>query len=186
MAKIKLSEVTEEATTFGVNDRLYIVQDSTTKFIRKATLESELGLSFAGDNFDVSFHSNAAGNVTLTSQASAEQFLSNSNRNVVKVDLTNKSQCRLMVRVITGSASANDPRIRLRYKTTSYSDTIGDYSEIGETEVSCSMATNNTLIDSGWIDIVEGAKADVYVCVSQIGGDASASPVIASIHAQFK
>lgn len=134
--------------------------------------------------YRVPFHSAADSNVTLTNQAAAAQFLGNSDRNITKADLTNFSQVRLLARVVTGSASANTPRIYARYLTT-YSTTVGDYLAMGATEVECSLTTAG-LIDSGWIDLVPGAQADVFLTVIQIGGDAAADPALGHVALDFK
>lgn len=132
-------------------------------------------------------HADATANITLTNQVSTDQFLGNSNRNIYRVDLTGYSEVRLTARVITGSASANSPRIVLRYRT-AFSTTIGNWTstqDIGSSEVSCSMTTAGVIMSS-WISLVSGAKADVYLSVIQTGGDATADPVLGPIYACFR
>lgn len=138
------------------------------------------GVSFA----IVSFHADGGANLTLTNQANAEQFLGNSNRNITKIDLTNFSQARLVARVVTGSASANTPRIYLQYHT-SFTTTAATYSDIGESAINCSL-TNAGLIDSGWINLVAGAQADIFLTVLQNGGDAAADPALGIVEAHFR
>ncbi len=120
----------------------------------------------------------------MTNQAVAEQFLANSNRSITKADLADFTQCRLITRVITGSASANSPRLRLRYSTT-FTTTIGSFAQIGASDVVTSL-TSTGVIDSGWVDLVVGAQADVFLTVSQIGGDAAADPAVGMVLAYFR
>lgn len=133
----------------------------------------------------ISFHSDAGANATLTNQANAEQFLANSNRNIQKVDLTSYTQARLVARIVTASASANTPRIYAQYFT-SFSTVVGDYLDIGSSALNCSLFTGQTYCDTGWINLVAGAKADVFVTVLQNGGDAAADPALGMVALQFK
>lgn len=133
---------------------------------------------------EVPFHADGSANITMTNQANSEQFLGNSNRNIKKVDLTGYTQVRLLARVVTGSASANTPRIYAQYWT-SFTTTAATFVDIGEAAVNCSLATAG-LIDSGWVDLVVGAKADVFVTVLQNGGDAAADPAVGHVVLQFK
>lgn len=132
----------------------------------------------------VAIHANAGAGLTLTTHPSTQQFLGNSSRNVQAIDLTGYSHARLSIRVTTLSGSANTPKLRLRYRT-AFSATVTDYSDIGTSEVSCSLAATG-LIVSAWIDLAAGAKADVFVLVEQLGGDSAASPVVGSIAAEFR
>lgn len=133
----------------------------------------------------VPFHADATANVTLTNQAAADGFLAGSNRNIIKADLTGYTQCRLLARVVTQSASAASPRIRLRYKAGAFSTTLTDYIQIGDSDVTCSL-TAAGLIDSGWVNLVAGAKADVLLTISQLGGDGVADPALGMVVAQFR
>jgi len=132
----------------------------------------------------LTLHANGAGALTRTDQVSGAAFMNGNDRNIWQVDLTNFTQVRLSIRVTTGSASANNPRVRLRYHT-AFSTTIGDYSDIGTSEVACSLASTG-VITSSWIDLASGAKADIFLIASEIGGDGAADPVYASVAAHFR
>lgn len=123
-------------------------------------------------------------NLVLTNQANAEQFLGNTSRDIHKVDLTNYTQVRLLVRVGSGSASPNSPRVYAEYAP-AFTTTLGDYLAIGASAVNCSIAATG-LIDSGWINLVAGAKADVFITILQNGGNGSADPALGPIAVQFK
>lgn len=139
----------------------------------------------APNQMSLPFHAEGDGGVTLTSQSSTTQFFSNNNRNITRGDLTLYTQARLVARVQTGSASANSPRLILRYRSGAFSTTVGDYSDIGTSEVACSL-TSTGVIDSGWIDLASGAKADVLITMVQTGGNGSASPVLGTVIAYFR
>ena len=127
------------------------------------------------------------GEASLVNQGSGDQFLANNNRNIWRFDLTGFTEFVLTARVVTGSASANNPRIMLRYRTT-FSTTIGDWSSsqnIGTSEGSCSMASAG-VIQSAWVPLVSGAKADVFIACIQNGGDGTADPALANVYAVFR
>lgn len=131
----------------------------------------------------IPIHAAATGSITLTNQASAEGFLAGSDRNITRYDLTGFTEAKLIARVITGSASANDPRIRLMYDLVSsgFSTTIGNYTNAASSgEIECTMASAG-VIDSGWVALAAAAKADVYLAVTQIGGNGAADPVLGPI-----
>ena len=134
--------------------------------------------------FTLALHSDGTGAIALTNQASTLQFLGNTDSNISLQDLSRFDQVRFTVRIVNASASANTPKIILRYST-SYTTVAANYSNIGTSEVSASMASA-TLVDTGWIDLASGAKADVYVAVLQSGGDGAADPRIGLAYAHFR
>jgi hypothetical protein len=149
------------------------------------------GLSMSGTTLKAGgvlrcyFQCNAQANLPLTNQATAEQFLSNSSRNIQLADLAVYTQCRLQCRVVTASASANTPKIIAKYAS-SYSATVGSYSDIGTTEVSVSLASAGH-IDSGWLSLAAGAIADsLYITITQSGGNAVADPALAGVAIEFR
>lgn len=121
---------------------------------------------------------------TLTTHPSTAQFLANLNRLLHRADLTDWTEARLVARVTAGSASANNPRLVLRYRT-SFSTTVGDYVDAGTSEISVSLASTGCPAGS-WGTLAAGAKDDVYISVQQIGGDSSASPAIAGVWVEFR
>lgn len=133
----------------------------------------------------LTFHAHATDGLTLTDQAAAEQFLGNTSRSIQIADLSGFSQVRLSARVRIASASANGPKIYVKYRS-SYSGTEANYSDIGASEVGISLATAG-LPDSGWIDLVPGAQIDpAYVAVMQSGGDGAADPALAGVVVEFR
>jgi hypothetical protein len=164
----------------GVNGGLYYNSNSG-KF---RCYENGLWKNCLGNTYDLEFHSDAGANATLTNQANSEQFLANSNRNIMLADLTNYTQVRLLSRVVTGSASANTPRVYVEYST-SFTTTVGSYATIGSSAVENSLTTAG-YVDSGWINLATGAKAEVYVTILQNGGDAAADPALGPTIVRFR
>lgn len=122
--------------------------------------------------------------VALTNMAAALNFFNSSHRHATKVDLTGFTQVRLLVnKQATAGAAAS--KVILRYRT-AFDATAANWSDIGSSEVSCAINVQNTVIDSGWINLVAGAKADVFICPLMSGGDGALDPAVGSVTAQFK
>ena len=133
----------------------------------------------------VPFNTTPGSNLTLTNQVLAEQFLANSNRNITRVDLTYFNEVRIVSRVVTGSVSVNNPRLRVRYAI-GFTTVVASYADIGTTEVAAALGTSG-VADSGWISLVAAARADnVFVTVTQIGGDGVADPALGFVNVYFR
>jgi hypothetical protein len=105
--------------------------------------------------------------------------------NASKVDLSLFTQGRLIINKL-GTAGAASAVIRLRYAT-SYSQTIGNYSTMGSSEIRGAVNVTNSMIDSGWINLVAGAKADnIFIVLDGVSGDGVLDPVFGNIQAQFR
>lgn len=173
-------------------DRVFVCTNNSgitvgTTAITIVSLLSILGLTQHYVTLRLPFQANAGAGLTLNSgsgHASTQEFLNNSSRSAQQVELSAMQQVRLTIRVTTASASANTPKLRLRYKTT-FSPSVTDYADIGTSEVSCSLSATG-LITSSWIDLAAGAKADVFVIVEQLGGDGSAQPIVGAVSAEYR
>jgi len=133
----------------------------------------------------VPVHADSAANIVLTNQASAEDFLATSSRNQWLIDLTGFTQVRMTALVLVASASANTPKIVLRYYV-AYSGSAADYSsDIAQSEVACSLAATG-LIVSSWTSLKVGVSGDTYIAIIQKGGDGAADPEIGSVTLQFR
>ena len=131
------------------------------------------------------FHSDGGAACSLGAHPSTEQFLKNLNINIQIADLSTYSQVRMFCRIYTNSGSSNSPRLIAKYHT-SYTTTVGTFSDIGSSEVSTSLASY-TLANSGWINLADSAMIDdCYITVTQIGGDSSATPRISSLFMEFR
>jgi hypothetical protein len=87
--------------------------------------------------------------------------------------------------VVTGSVSASSPRVRLLYKAGAYSATVGQYSAVGASEVALSV-TSTGEVDSGWVNLAAGAIADVFVALTELGGDGAADPALGNVQVYFQ
>lgn len=125
----------------------------------------------------------AAGNFTLTNQASALQFFNNQSGYITRADLSGYKRVRLHVQK-GGTAGATNSKIILRYRT-AYSNTTTDYIDIGTSEVSVAINTTNTHLTTSWINLAALAKGDVFVALMMSGGDGSADPIVGHISAEF-
>lgn len=150
------------------------------RYYTEAEVDALLAALPSGGVLTIPIHADATASITLTNQVSTEQFLGNNNRNIFRENLSTFTDARLVARVVTGSASANSPRIRLMYDLVSggFSTTIGNFASAAASgDIACSMTTAG-VIDSGWVALNATAKADTYLAVTQIGGDGVADPVL--------
>ncbi|MGE0757069.1 MAG: hypothetical protein AB7O38_08615 [Pirellulaceae bacterium] len=122
--------------------------------------------------------------VTWTNMPAADTNFGGNSSRITRFDLTPFTQCRLVVNK-AGTAANAGAKLHLRYYTAS-SLTVGDYLQIGTSEVSVAVDTTNTILSSSWIDLASGAKADVYLNVVGSGGDGAISPVFGTIKMQFR
>lgn len=104
----------------------------------------------------------------------------------LKADLALCNYVRLVGYCV--SAGTANSKVRVGYDTTPSSPpVIGDFSaDIGTSEVSISLAATG-LLDTGWVALAAGAKAnDVYIALETSGGDGAADPRVASLTLEFK
>lgn len=127
------------------------------------------------------------GSQTLTNQPNTLEIATTGTPGlaIVRRDLTSYTQVMITGRVMTASASGNNPRVLIRYYT-SASLTAADYIDIGASEVSFSMSAVG-VIQSSWINLVAGAQiADCYVALLTHGGNGTADPVYGMTYAIFR
>jgi hypothetical protein len=123
--------------------------------------------------------------LTWTNMTAAAGFLGVSHRHVDRVDLTGYTQVRLRVNKQATAGAAASKAI-LSYKAAPFSVTVGDYVNIGTSEVSVAVNVANAYLETAWIDLAAGAKADVFVAVTGSGGDGVLDPAFGTITAEFK
>lgn len=134
---------------------------------------------------EVTFIADASANTTLTAMAAAEDYLATSVRHVTRLDLTGYTAVRMVVRRMA-TASAAGAVLNLKYSLTDPNNTFaaGAWSSI---PLQVSINTTNATLDSGWVTIPAGMRVNnVYIAVTQAGGDGSAAPVIGSVRAFFR
>ena len=124
-------------------------------------------------------------NTVDTNQAAALRFFKNLPYVASQlVDLSAYSKVRL--NVMKGSvAGAADSKIILRY-ISAFTTTAANWLDIGTSEVSLAVNVQNQGLTTGWIDLVAGAKGDVYIGVLTSGGDGVLDPRFGNIGAEFK
>jgi Collagen triple helix repeat (20 copies) len=136
-------------------------------------------------SMEVTFIADATANTTLTAMAAAEDYLATSVRHTTKVDLANFSQVRFVVRRMA-TASAPGAVVNLKYSLT---DPASAFSAAAWMAIPAQLSLNATSVtlDTGWINMPAGMKVNnVYLSVTQAGGDGTAAPVIGSVRAFFK
>ena len=119
---------------------------------------------------------------TWTNMPTAETLLFNVGNNKVPVDLTNYTQIRWNFWLnVAGSAGA---KLYVKYATT----VNGTYNAIdGSTGTEIAIDTGSATHKlSSWVNLVAGAKADIWVAVYGSGGDATVDPGFGSMFLQFK
>lgn len=105
-----------------------------------------------------------------------------------RLDLTGYTKVRLHI-FMAGASGASGSKARLLYRPASspYSSTVTDFSTIGATEVEMPMDSGlGNLVSSSWINLVAGAKADVYVGLAGVSGDNAADPQIHRVSVEFE
>ena len=106
-------------------------------------------------------------------------------KHVSKIDLTGYTQVRLLV-LKTTVAGAAASKLILRYRT-AFDQTVGNWSDIGTAEVSVVCTGTDTFLDTGWINLAAGAKADgIFVALLGSGGNGALDPTFGLIEAEFK
>lgn len=129
-------------------------------------------------------HGNGGADATWSMMPLAATLLFGSTRHIRKLDLTNYTQSRLtMTKASVAGAAAS--KIILRYHT-AWSATVGDYSDIGTSEISLATSGGIDGFVSSWIDLASGAKADVWIAVVGSGGNGVLSPTFGTISAEFR
>lgn len=127
--------------------------------------------------------------LTLTSQANSAQYLGNNVANAIYFNTTYDTQIRIQARVTTLSGSVNSPRFYPSYSIDDGSNwiDIGTGADLTNlTGDALTLASTGHKV-SGWIALPSGAiGATILFRITQNGGNASASPVIASACIQTK
>lgn len=103
---------------------------------------------------------------------------------ITKADLTNFTECRLLVNK-QGTAGAAASKLILRYWT-SFTQTVATFADAGTSEVSVATNVQNTFLATAWVPLAAGAKADVFLAVLGSGGDGTLDPAFGPITAEFR
>lgn len=123
--------------------------------------------------------------LTLSAIPTGLSFAGGTPRCVNNFDLSKFTQIRmnLMLGSVAGPAGS---KMIAKYKAGSFSGVAGDWSDIGFSEVSISLSqTPNNYYDTGWINLADLAKTDVFFGLFTSGGNGSSSPVVHNVNFQF-
>jgi hypothetical protein len=114
-------------------------------------------------------------------------FLTATGNPIVKLDLSQYTQGRLLVNKTTIAGAAANTALLIRYSTT-FTQTAGSYLTMGTSEIQTVVGTTASgYFDSGWINLVAGAKANgIFVGLLGINGNNAADPQFGTIIAQFR
>lgn len=126
----------------------------------------------------------AGNSVTWTNMPAAATLFAGNTSYIQKADLTSYTQCRLLVNK-TGVAGAAGSVLELEYVTT-YTQTAASYLTIGSSAVSVAVNVTDTYLDSGWINLVAGAQASVFLSIIGSGGNGTLDPQFGHVVAEFK
>jgi hypothetical protein len=121
---------------------------------------------------------------TWSNMPSTLQFFDSSAAFITVAELTAFTQVRLLINKL-GTSGATNSKIYLRYSTT-YSQTASSYSAIGTSSVELAINQSNQFLETAWINLATGAKADVFIALVGDGGDSAADPVFGMIAAEFR
>ncbi len=155
----------------------------TTNFLRAdGTWAAPSGGGGGGGVLRVTFYAGSA--VVWTNMPSAAALFLGNAAYIQKADLTNYTECRLLVNK-TGVAAQAAAILELEYSTT-YTQTAASYSQIGTTAASVTVNVQNQYLDSGWISLASGAKADVFLTIIGVGGNGTLDPAFGHIIAEFR
>lgn len=125
-----------------------------------------------------------AGNstLTLTNAAAAENWLAANARYLTAADLTHYEQAKLVVRRSTGAA-ATGFRIGVKYATTDQGATYtsGNFAALTSPALENNVEPVSASSDSGWQNLVAGAKANVFLACYMTGGNGTADPIVGGV-----
>lgn len=134
--------------------------------------------------YSVPFHTASSAALTLTALPAALGFATPS-RTVLKHDLSMFTQARISAFISTVAGGAGSKLIA-KY-ITAYSATATDWLDLGGSEISLALdQTTSTPYVGSWVNLAALAQADVFIAMMASGGDGIISPVLGSIHLQFK
>jgi len=106
-------------------------------------------------------------------------------KGVLRADLTGYTQVKLQVNK-QGVAGAAASKLILRYKAAPFTQAVANYTDIGASEVSVATNVQNSYLETAWINLVAGAKADVFLALLGSGGDGTVDPQFGYVTAVFK
>lgn len=122
--------------------------------------------------------------ITWSNMPSGLAFFNGSTAYITAAELTNFTQVRFMINKLGTAGSAGSVLI-LKYSAT-YTQNVNLWSTIGTSALQLGVTGTNTYLETAWIDLVAGAKGDVFLCVQGSGGNAANDPIFGMITAEFR
>jgi hypothetical protein len=140
----------------------------------------------AETRISVELHKDAAQAADTNCTAALRIFKGNAYQSCQRVDLSTFKYVRLNVMRGTVALAAG-AKMYLRYVSSgSWSLTAANWLDIGTSEVSVPLNQISMPLSTEWIELAEGAKADVYIGLLTSGGDGVLDPQYGTINAEFK
>lgn len=159
----------------GANGTVLIADSAESTGIKWGTRATQVSLMHWG------------GGVTWSNMPAAATIFVNYVGHIHWFDATNYTEVRFQVNYLTAGYST--AKLILRYATSfpAGGGSAANYSDIGTSEVSCSIsAAGPTLVKSSWIALASAAKADIVLCVIGSSGDGIVDPQFYDISAEFR
>jgi len=189
------TDTTRAVTPEGVQAKMddeslaYVPADELTT-IAGVTLENDITVSELLTALEIPgiipIHVDAGVGLTLTNMTNALAVLPlGLTFHYTRFNTVNVRRMRLVGRVVTGSASANNPRMYIQYSITAGVS----YVTLGAGTIASgdvvSLVTG-ALVISNWITVPVEARGDSYIWrVVTEGGDAAADPVVGNVYIEY-
>lgn len=124
------------------------------------------------------------GNITLTNQSIALLYFANDSDFRTKMDLSSFTEVRLISHVLAAGFTGAFHEVRY---ATSFESSQGSYLTLGDTAVRIVHDTGNVIEDTGWINLVAGAKLDnTFLALVMDDGDGIEDPVVRQVMMYLK
>lgn len=143
------------------------------------------GVAWKWRPVSIALHCLASSQSSWADMPAAETLLAGHHRHIQKFDATGFSQVRLVVNK-QGTAGATGAKFIARYGSTFSTAASGYTADAGTSEVSVTIDVTDQYLESSWIDLAAGAKADVFFAIVGSGGNGTTDPQYGAIHLQFR
>jgi len=131
-------------------------------------------------------HGDAGVNFAMSNATQVERLAGNASRHIFMVDLDGYTQVRLRSNKQVGSTSVNTPLFRAKYYT-SYTTTIGNFLQLGQSAQIEFSVTSTGYADTGWMELASGARINgCCIGFTELGGDGVADPALGATDILFR
>jgi len=144
------------------------------------------GYSTASPQLHVTFLTSGTSSNTSTNQPAGERFIFGQYRHVQILDLSDYTQVRFVMSK-AGTTANTGATMQVKYRTGGWNAVHTNYSTIGTSVVQLATDVSARTYATSWINLAAGAIADdVYVCITETGGDGATDPAYGQLSVQFK